>query len=58
MKDPLVVAYIAERAELLSRVSPPPVDSRHAKAFVSLMLTMRGSTLRINIKNTILPTSA
>lgn len=36
MKDPLVVAYIAERAELLSRISQPAVDTRHAAAFVQL----------------------
>jgi len=36
MKDLLILAYIAERAELLSRVSPPPVDARHAEAFKRL----------------------
>ena len=36
MKDPLVLAYIADRADLLSRVAPPPIDDRHARAFERL----------------------
>ena len=42
MKDPLIVGYIAERAELLSRVAPPPRDALNAVIGVAGRMSLCG----------------